>query len=171
MFPKIDTSPKGKPSGAHVKRQLRLSEPEFIELARSTLKAGTSLQFRSNGSSMHPFIKDGDVVTVAPLPPKAPNLGDVLVFIHEQARRLFVHRVTKRGQGFCVTRGDSASLDDGRTSSANLLGYVTRVERNGKRVRLGLGPERSLIALLARTGLLSPLAYRAWCCVRLFLTC
>jgi signal peptidase I len=153
-----------------VRKQLRLSEPEFIELARSTLKAGTSFQFRTSGSSMYPFIKDGDVITVAPLPPKAPSLGDVLVFIHEQARRLFVHRVTKRDGGFYVTRGDSAHFDDGMISRTNLLGYVTRVERNGKKIRLGLGPERSMIALLARTGLLSPLVFRAWCCMRLFLT-
>jgi signal peptidase I len=119
---------------------------------------------------MYPFIKDGDVITVAPLPPKAPSLGDVLVFIHEQARRLFVHRVTKRDGGFYVTRGDSAHFDDGMISRTNLLGYVTRVERNGKKIRLGLGPERSMIALLARTGLLSPLVFRAWCCMRLFLT-
>ena len=118
---------------------------------------------------MHPFIKDGDVITVAPLPPTAPGLGDVVVFVHEKARRLFVHRVTKKDGGFLVTRGDSARVDDGRISKANLLGHVTHVERNGKRIRLGLGPERSMLGLMARLGLLSPIVFRVWCYMRPFL--
>jgi hypothetical protein len=38
----------------------------------------------------------------------------------------------------------------------NLLGRVTRVERNGHQIRLGLGPECYLIALSSRSGLLIP---------------
>ena len=109
---------------------------------------------------MHPFIKDGDVITVAPLPPTAPGLGDVVVFVHEKARRLFVHRVTKKIGGSFVTRGDSARVDDDRISKTNLLGRVTHVERNGKRVRLGLAPERSMLGLMARLGLLSPIVFQ-----------
>ena len=69
-----------------------------------------------------------------------------------------------------MTQGDGVNRDDGRTPTTRILGHVTRIERNGKRVRLGLGPERTLLALLARMGLLSPLAFRAWCCVRPFIT-
>jgi len=119
---------------------------------------------------MYPFIKDGDVITIAPWPAKAPGIGQVVLFLHEQAKRLFVHRVTRRGQGYCVTQGDGVDLDDGRISTTGIIGYVTHVERNGKSIRLGLGPERTILAFLARAGLLSPFAFRAWCCLRPFLT-
>jgi signal peptidase I len=148
----------------------RLAESAFMELAQLALKAGNSLRFRSTGQSMHPFIKDGDVITVAPLPSRAPGLGDVVLFKNERARRLFVHRITKRDGGLYVTRGDNAYLDDDTVATTNLLGYVTRVERNGKTVRLGLGPERSMLAMLARCGLLSPIVFRLWCYMRPFLT-
>jgi hypothetical protein len=68
-----------------------------------------------------------------------------------------------------VTRGDDARVDDGRISKANLLGHVTHVEMNGKRVRLGPGPERSMLGVMARLGLLSPIVFRVWCYMRPFL--
>jgi hypothetical protein len=54
-------------------------------------------------------------------------------------------------------RGDNSSRDDGYVPEANILGRINRVERNGKKILLGLGPERYLIGLLARKGLLIPL--------------
>ena len=45
-------------------------------------------------------------------------------------------------------------------SLPGILGRVTRIERAGRRVRLGLGPERALIAVLSRRGLLRPLGLR-----------
>ena len=38
---------------------------------------------------------------------------------------------------------------------SNLIGRVIRIERDGKKVWLGLGPERYLIALFSRTGTLN----------------
>ena len=46
------------------------------------------------------------------------------------------------------------------------MGRVTRVERNGKEIFFGLGPERFLIAFLTRRGLLFPLLYPLWRMVR-----
>ncbi len=118
---------------------------------------------------MHPFIKDGDAVTIAPLPLRAPRLGDVVLFFHEKARRLFIHRIAKKDGGFLVTKGDGALSDDGRIPMSDVLGKVIRVERDGKKVRLGLGPEGSMLGLLARAGLLSPIVFRLWCYMRPFL--
>lgn len=87
----------------------------------------------------------------------------------ESAQRLSDHRVTKRDGGSYVTRGDSAHIDDGMVARADHLGYSTREERDGKRVWFGLGPERSMIGILARTGLLSPIVFRLWCYVRPFI--
>jgi hypothetical protein len=66
-----------------------------------------------------------------------------------------------------MTRGSSEHFNDGRGLLADLLGQVTHTEmvRNGVRPGQGL----SLIALLARAGLLSPLVFRVWCYMRPFI--
>jgi hypothetical protein len=87
----------------------------------------------------------------------------------ESAQQLSDHRVTKRDGGSYVTRGDSARIDDGIVARADHLGYSTREESDEKRVWLSLGPEHSMIGILARTGLLSPLVFRIWCYVRPFI--
>jgi hypothetical protein len=51
-----------------------------------------------------------------------------------------------------------AANADPVASPEDLLGRVTRVERGGRRVRLGLGVERLPIAWLSRVGLLRVLA-------------
>jgi hypothetical protein len=51
-----------------------------------------------------------------------------------------------------------ATEADPAASPDDLLGRVTRVERGGRRVRLGLGLERLAIAWLSRIGLLRALA-------------
>ena len=64
----------------------------------------------------------------------------------------------------------SAHLGDGSSLMANLLGDVAHTERTGKMTSPGSGSDLSLLGLLARTGLLSPLAFRLWCYVRPFLS-
>ena len=56
-----------------------------------------------------------------------------------------------------LIRGDGLALPhDGSVPTANILGRVVRIERQDRRVRLGLGVERYGITLLARLGLLFP---------------
>ena len=63
----------------------------------------------------------------------------------------------------------SAHLGDGSSLMANPLAHTAHMERTGEAASLSLGPDLSLMGLLARTGLLSPLAFRLWCYVRPFL--
>jgi hypothetical protein len=66
-----------------------------------------------------------------------------------------------------MTRGSSERFNDGRSLLADLLGQVIHMERGRNGVRPG--QELSLIALLARAGLLSPLVFRVWCYMRPFI--
>jgi hypothetical protein len=69
-----------------------------------------------------------------------------------------------------VITGGGAHLGDGSSLVANLLGDVAHGERSVKMTSPGRSPDLSLMGLLARTGLLSPLAFRLWCYVRPFLS-
>lgn len=114
------------------------------------------------GYSMSPFIKDGDVVTISTIVDSSPGFGDVIAFIHPRTERLIIHRVVgKIGDAFLL-KGESALEPDGLIKKENILGLVTKVERKGKKVFLGLGPERFLIALLTRTNLLLPVLRPVW---------
>jgi signal peptidase I len=136
---------------------LSLTGPVFIELLRATLAKGVPFTFRARGSSMHPFIRDGDVITVSPLGAHPPVLGDVVAFVQREIDRLVVHRVIGIKANSCFMKGDDTGGVDRPVPTVNVLGLVKRVERGHKRVFIGLGPERFLIALLTRNGLMVPL--------------
>ena len=110
---------------------------------------------------MAPFIRDGDVITVAPFKDKVPRIGEVLAFIHPETGKLVVHRTVARyGDAFLMQGDNVGEQSDGLVPVKNLQGRVTRIERNGKAVFLGLGVERYLIAWLSRVRLLIPI--RSW---------
>ena len=127
------------------------------ELVKDILGKGVECRFQAKGHSMSPFIKDGDIVTISPLTSSSPGLGDVVAFNHPDNQKLIIHRVVWKRNIDYLTRVDNALEVDGLVQTKNILGYVNKVERDGKNVRLGLGPERFLIAFLNRRGLIYPL--------------
>jgi len=106
---------------------------------------------------MSPFIKDGDWVTVAPKNGSSPRFGDVVAFFQSGTKKLSIHRVIGKKGTFRFIKGDNTSQLDGLIPEMNILGYVTKVEREGKRIHLGFGPERLFVALFSRGGILSSL--------------
>jgi hypothetical protein len=111
---------------------------------------------------MSPFIKDSDVVTISPMVDSSPGFGDVIAFIHPKTEKLLIHRVAWKSRDAYLLKGESALEPDGLIKKENILGLVTKVERKGKRIFLGLGPERFLIALLTRANLLLPVLRPLW---------
>lgn len=159
-----------KPEFAVVKgKDLSLSGPALVQLLRAVLDKGAPARFRAKGVSMFPFIKNEDVVTLSPLQNASPGVGDVIAFVLQGTDKLCVHRVVRKDGDCCVTKGDNSSEADESVPKENILGFVTRVERDGKEVFLGLGPERFLIAFLGHRGLLLPLILAVWRLVRLFI--
>ena len=147
----------------HNTDELHLSSPQMSELMDDVLSLGLSFRFRAGGVSMSPFIHDGDVISIAPLAGRTPDVGEVVAFRRLDPQRtnsvrLVVHRVVKNTGKGCIILGDNQlpAQPDGPIANEHLLGTVSRVERRGKAVRLGLGPERYAIAILSRLGLLRP---------------
>jgi hypothetical protein len=139
-----------------------LSGPVLTELLRAVLDRGEPFWFEAPGFSMSPFIQNGDTITVTPLAGGSPGRGEVVAFLRPDSDKLVVHRVVgQRGDMFLV-RGDNGGEECDLVPVASILGHVTRVERHGQPVRLGLGPERRLIAALSRLGLLQPVLRLLW---------
>lgn len=136
---------------------LALSGVALQEVLQAVLAKGASFRFKARGFSMHPFIQDGEVVTVSPVQVDRLWPGDIVAFCHPETGRLTVHRILKKtAQGF-VLRGDNCPEADGLVPTVNILGRVTQGGRSGRIIRLGWGPERLGLALLSRYHLLQPL--------------
>ena len=106
---------------------------------------------------MSPLIRHGDVVTVMPFTGTAPFYGSVVAFERPDTHGISVHRIVGRRRSCFLLKEDACLSSDGFVPSTKILGRVTRLERKGKRKRLGLGWERYLIAMLTRWGLLQGL--------------
>jgi len=158
--------------------ELGISGPALVDLMRAVLEKGRWFRFCAKGGSMSPFIRDGDVITVAPLQPvrsavtsglspglgpgaRSCGIGQVVAFINPVNRRLVVHRTIGRRQSRFLIQGDNLSEACADVvGPEDILGRVVRIERGRRRVWLGLGLERYAIAILSRVRLLLPIRLR-----------
>ncbi len=138
--------------------ELNISSSDLTGILSDVLKRGSSVRFRAKGYSMSPIIKNSDVITVSPCPPAKLRAGDIAAFTRNSSDRLVVHRIVGiRGELFLM-KGDNAADFDGFIPGSQILGQVTRIERDGRDLRLGLGLGRKVIALLSRFRLLPSIA-------------
>ena len=139
-----------------------LSGAALTDLLQAVVSRGSLFTLQAKGFSMFPFIRDGDEVTISPLHGASLRVADVVAFIHPAIKRVFIHRVVgKKGDSYII-KGDNSLEMDGPVPTANILGLVKRLDRDHKRITLGLGPERFLIALLSRKNLLLHLLLPVW---------
>lgn len=135
-----------------------LDSEELAGLIRATLADGTTISFNAPGHSMLPFIHSGDKIFVSPIDRSQIRLGDILVYVHPRDGKVLAHRLVCAEDEKLLCKGDNVNLQsDGWISFADVLGRVSRIERNGKSLHLGLGPERRLIARLSRERKLVPI--------------
>jgi len=132
------------------------------ELVKEVVSKGVECRLQVKGYSLSPFIKDGDTITISPVSDSLPRFGDVIAFIHPRTEKLLIHRVVWKSGDTYLLKGEGALEPDGLIKKENVLGLVTKVERKGKRIFLGLGPERFLIAVLTRKNLLLPVLRPVW---------
>jgi hypothetical protein len=127
------------------------------ELVAKMVSKGVECRLEVRGYSMSPFVKDNDTVTISPMVDSSPGFGDVIAFVHPGTEKLVIHRVVGKLGNACLVKGENASEPDGLIERKHMIGIITRVERKGRKVLFGLGPERFLIALLTRANLVPPL--------------
>lgn len=133
--------------------KLMNAEPLFPNLISDLLSDGHSVKFRAPGDSMYPTICDGDVITVGPIETDTITNGDIILYRH--ASGVAAHRVlriiaqskdclqsTHRDTPTCssrktlrfILRGDAAIVFDDPVRADQIMGKVTLVERQGRRI-------------------------------------
>jgi hypothetical protein len=127
---------------------------DLMPILRAALQRGQRVRLAVNGRSMWPCIRDGDVVELAPMPPR-PALG-MVVLAQLADERYALHRLVRHSGVDWILRGDSNREPDGLVSAHNLLGVVTRVERHGRAACFAPGRAGQGIAWLSARGWLVP---------------
>ena len=131
----------------------------LIEVIKDVFVKNASFRFKVRGFSMSPFIRDGDIVTISPFKADRIILGRAVAFINPFTKKLVIHRIVDGNNGCFIIKGDVISEPDGLIPKENILGCVTKIERNCRNVALGLGMERFLIAFLSKNRLLNVIYY------------
>jgi SOS-response transcriptional repressor LexA len=86
---------------------MRISLHQLIPIVEELLRAGQRIRLEVAGSSMYPFIKDGDVVEIEKPGPRLQK-GDVLL-VRVCENSYVIHRVVKvDGEYFFPSGGFSA---------------------------------------------------------------
>ncbi len=131
---------------------------ELTDLIKETMRAGRAFRFRVRGGSMIPFIRNGDIITLHPVPADKIRSGDIVAFVSAPMMKMFVHRVVLTHHEFFLMRGDNLIDDDGWVSGKDIIGKVVGIDRNGVPFSLGMTwPVNKLIALFSYIGILSAL--------------
>ena len=139
-----------------------MPNPQFVVLMEAVLKRGKAFRFQASGSSMNPFIKDGDILTLVNVSQGEIKLGNVLSFIHPHNRKLLVHRVVNSKQKNYLMKPDNSANVDGWVNQQEIIGIVHSVERGESLIQFGLGWEKWLIAHLSRWNILMPIIQVLW---------
>ena len=110
----------------------------FAALLDDVIARGFIAQFRAEGTSMLPTIRDGESIAVASLAPRDIVRGDVVLYRRDA--RLLAHRVVgvrtaAAGRVFDM-RGDAKAANDAPVGEDAIVGAVLSVQRNGRAVSL-----------------------------------
>jgi signal peptidase I len=112
---------------------------DFSGLSTELLRGGNSIRFKALGSSMDPWIKDGDILTIQPV--QAGELRDgQVVFYTSKADRPVVHRISEvfesESQIFIWVKGDASPKSAERIEATKALGKVVRIQRGSKGIQV-----------------------------------
>jgi len=136
-------------------REINLSGGHLAGLMQAVLEKNACFRFKARGHSMAPFIRDGDVITLAPAGGRRVGVGDVVAVVNGTAGSVIVHRIVGKKGGAFVVKGDNCRKPDGVFTAEQILGVARVVERNGRTAWFASGPEKRLVAVLSRTGILN----------------
>jgi signal peptidase I len=94
---------------------------------------------------MSPAIRDGEMITVAPVEAGKIERGDIILYRGVKgivAHRVMAIRETSEGRQVFVMQGDASRDCDDPVTASHVLGKVVLTERRGKRLELTGWPAR-----------------------------
>ena len=112
-----------------------IEEPSGIELANffeEILTKGTDIRVRVTGSSMTPFLKGGEIVTISKTDRSDLRMGDLILFKNDQGLPV-LHRILRQwnrnNKCYYQAKGDGLIAPDKPIPEGCILGKVYLVEK------------------------------------------
>ena len=111
----------------------------FVHMSTELLRSGHKVRFQAPGRSMHPTIREGETITVEPIPSSTVKKGDIILY--QTGNNVIAHRVVRikkrrNGSPCFILRGDASTICDAPVEAGQILGKVTSVERIGHSIDL-----------------------------------
>ena len=102
----------------------------FGSLIQGLLSEGIGFRFRAHGRSMHPTIRDGEILYVMPVAVETLRKGDIVLFA--DSLKYKAHRVVwiDGEQRTFIARGDAGTVVDGVLGTGQIVGRVVAKEEN-----------------------------------------
>lgn len=124
----------------------------FMEII---LASDKKVKIKVYGKSMHPFIKERDILTVYPMIKDDIEVGDVVAIRDIKRKKVIIHRIIKKTTDQYLIKGDNCINPDGTFHREMLIGKIKKIERSNKNVSFGFGFEKCFIAYLSEKGWLN----------------
>jgi hypothetical protein len=143
--------------------KIDISHSDFANLSSEILKGGKVLRFTAHGSSMVPFIFDGDVLTIQDVGSSMVAKGDI-VFYRTQNDGLMAHRIIKvhstDGKVRFSARGDGSPGSEEIIDADQVIGEVISIRRGRRTFPIKRGIWKILGYLWAHLHPVPYLTYR-----------
>ena len=120
---------------------MKVRARELMPIVSEALERGAHVRFTATGSSMRPFIRDGDTVEIESLHRLPVRVGDILL-VQGPEGQYVIHRVRSVKQGWIYLLGDAHQQREGPYAREQLIGRVRSVQHNGKTLYLDRGWRR-----------------------------
>jgi len=115
--------------------ELVVGQALLSQLSGELLSLGLGVRFRAPGTSMHPTIRHGDVITVEPIAPAKLKKGDIILYRFESG--FIAHRIVNieerdGGRLTFILRGDASTSCDAPVKPEQVLGKVVCLKRDNR---------------------------------------
>lgn len=102
------------------------------------------------GTSMWPFIRDGDTASIKKREPFTPSLGMVVAFF--SGEQLIIHRIVwcrkmANDKWKILVHGDASPFSISRINSDQIIGTIEYVKRQNKTITLSFNDAYRIIAI------------------------
>ena len=115
-----------------------MSTQKDSSLRKQLIESNHSVKIVASGYSMFPFMRNGDIQTISPVPIEEIQIGDVAVF--ERNNVWISHRVIDirktNNETILILRGDTCIQIDPLVTKENYVGKTVEFERGAKTINL-----------------------------------
>ena len=122
-----------------------LCEASPAILTEELLRENIDVRLRVTGSSMQPFIRSNDVLTIIPLSDRQLSSMDIIAYRSKHS--LIIHRFVRETDTHLITTGDHYTHEVAHIQKDQLLGKVTHRQRGTRITRLTSPYQKGLAKL------------------------